>query len=881
DRILRLVLEEGPKGPPLRLHEICAITFTEKAAGEMKLRLRQHFQHILSEPAEDAARIERARQALYDLETAAISTFHSFAVSLLKERPIEAGLDPRFTALNEIQSELFFRKTWELWIGEALSQRHPALEKALRNGFRLDTLENLARTLRSQWLAVRELPCDSPPTEEELREKAAAVRETGVDLRQQLSNPEDKLAGYFEAALEWLEDPFDSGCAVKKPGGTGAAANWRGGKDTVLEVRDYVRTIVEFREEFLQLPAQKLLHEVVTWLRESFMLGEWEARKHAAGLLDFDDQLRLAYELLLNNPDVRRECLDQYRTLLVDEFQDTDSVQWRMVLLLTSSNILETDFTRLKPEQGRLFLVGDPKQSIYRFRNADIETYLDIVAEDKRESLDLEKLELTTNFRSVPSILEFVDAAFSSAMKADGEAGRYQQAYLAFDGAGFRKEDPNAPAVHILSDTFEEEGSKRSSREFLELESKRIAALIHSMQGSTYWMVRDTEAGLGDDWRAPRYGDMAILLPVLTHASILEDALREREIPYVLEGGKFYYARSEVSSAITVLRSVANPNDKVALYGALRSIFFGFSDEDLLRAHSDGLALDYRNPVEDGADLARPFRILHELHCNRHERRASETFEILLERTGAREVLAVRGFQSLANLGKLGRTLRSLQGDVTFSQTVELLGMMDEERLAESESRLMEERSNAVRVMSIHKAKGLDFPICFVGALGTRKKGRTESILADPHRKKVFALSVGSYDAAVRSKSWKELLEEEKKKEEAELVRLLYVAMTRARDHLVVSTHTAGWKQIDDTEQWAPDVESTRLKPLRDFLLECYSVRPNTVQWIDTASLDAAAIPAAAHAGAGPPDFRSVLEKEYKELLELKQRGDLIKTREA
>ena len=219
----------------------------------------------------------------------------------------------------------------------------------------------------------------------------------------------------------------------------------------------------------------------------------------------------------------------------------------------------------------------------------------------------------------------------------------------------------------------------------------------------------------------------------------------------MLEGGKFYYARSEVSSAITVLRAVANPNDGVALYGSLRSIFFGLSDEDMLRAHIEGLSLDYREMVPGESPLYRPFEILRDLHRHRHDRRASETFEILLQKTGAREVLAVRGFQSLANLNKMGRTLRALQGDATFSQVVDLLGMMDEEGLAESESRLMEERSNAVRIMTIHKSKGLDFPIVFVAALGLKKMARSKSLLADPRKRKIFALNVGPMDSGFRT----------------------------------------------------------------------------------------------------------------------------------
>ena len=614
----------------------------------------------------------------------------------------------------------------------------------------------------------------------------------GGEFFQNVINPEDRLADCLEKALTWLMHPSEDGNELSKPGNVGSGKNWKGGKETVQATKQFLREVVEFRNRHKDLPKQRLLHEVVCWIKDDFMMREWEKRKQDGGLLDFDDQLRLARDLLRENKTVRRDFQQQYQTLLVDEFQDTDPIQWEIVLLLSSLDIEEKDIAKLKPEPGRLFIVGDPKQSIYRFRNADIETYLGIVEAGRLESLALERLKLTTNFRSVPSILGFVDAAFESAMKPAEDACRYQPEYLAFGNHGYRKAESQALAVHLLGDVNGASDEGRRTREIVENEAGRIARLILEMNGSKDWNIQDAGERNGAGWRAPQYGDIAVLLPVLTHAHVLEEKFRDFGIPYVLEGGKFYYTRSEVSSAILVLRAIANPNDSVALYGSLRSVFFGLSDEDLLRAHIDGLPLDYRAEVPQDSPLCHPYEILRDLHRQRHARRASETFEILLQRTGAREVLAVRGFQSLANLNKLGRTLRALQNDATFSQVVDLLGTIDEEGLAESESRLMEERSNAVRIMTIHKAKGLDFPIVFAAAFGLRKVSRSKSVLVDRAVNRIFALKIGSRDSGLQTSRWKDLADEEKKRENAELVRLLYVALTRARDHLILSTHTAG-----------------------------------------------------------------------------------------
>jgi ATP-dependent helicase/nuclease subunit A len=812
NRIVHLVLEKGPAGEPIPLSSVCAITFTEKAAGEMKVRLRQEFERRVGLKG---AAGERARAALRDLESAAISTFHSFAVSLLKERPIEAELDPHFIALDDVQRKLFFREVWEPWISRALIARRGPIEAALRAGIRLETLRDLAETLIQNSIAVRRLTLKPPPTEEQVQVQTAQFLNEAARNRALAVNPEDKLLSILDTAIAWLERPA-GGTTLQNPGSSGAQANWSGGKATVGAVKDLVKEIVAFKESSDNLPKHRLFDSVIRWLIDEF-LAEWEDRKRQSGFLDFDDQLDAARRLLASSRAARREFQKRYAALLVDEFQDTDQVQLEIVLLLSSAELEQTDPARIRPEPGHLFMVGDPKQSIYRFRGADIETYLETINPGRARVLGLERLQLSANFRSVPSILRFVDEAFRDAMQPQGN---YQPGYLAFGGVGYREVELEPPSVHILGDRDEAGKFIGSGRDFAGIEATRIARLIAGIHGSPEWRVeeRSTEPGrAGAKWRAAKYGDIAILLPVLTRVDLLEDELRAAAIPYVLEGGKFYYARSEVTSAITILRALANPSDAVALYGALRSIFFGLSDEDLLRAHLDGVPLDYRVPLSEGCPLSQPYRILHELHRRRHDRPASETYELLLQQTGAREVLAARGLQSLANLGKLARTLRSFQQNKTFSQLVDILIAMDEEGVDESESRLMEEKSDAVRILSIHRAKGLDFPIVIVAGLGFHMGIRREKILIDQHQRKTFAVKTGTREEGFSTPEWDLLSEDDRKKEGAELTRLLYVAMTRARDHLILCTHVKG-KANPDAEHPAPDFERTRLKPLAKFL---------------------------------------------------------------
>ncbi len=859
-RILHLVLEKGPAGEPLSVSRLCAITFTEKAAGEMKLRLRQELEKAVHSGSEKA---ELAGAALRELENAAISTFHSFAVSLLKERPIEAGLDPRFTALDDLQGNLFFMKVWEPWINRALIGRRTPLADALREGISLDQVRNLADTLRQHEHMIRRLSLEPPPSNEQIDgERAALLKESSL-YSGLLRDPSDLLVPPLQQAIAWLQNPSDFEDPTG-PGKGGKVASWKDGKDTVEQVRDFIRRVVQLASLRSQLPRQRTLAALARWLIDEF-LAEWDAKKRAAGYLDFDDQLAAARQLLVSSPAARSEFQNRYATLLVDEFQDTDPVQLEIVLLLASTDPIdsgpEPDLTRLRPQPGRLFIVGDPKQSIYRFRGADIESYLETMDAPKIQDLHLESLALTTNFRSVPSILRFVDAAFDGVMKREGY---YQSKYLPFGNRGARSGEPGSPSVHVLGDRCSDGILGGAGKDFTRIEAIRIARLVLNMVRSEDWLVQDRPHD-GGAWRKPGYGDIAILLPVLSRVDALERELRDAGIPYVLEGGKFYYARSEVASAISVLRAVANPNDQVALYSALRSIFFGMSDEDLLRARLDGIPLDYRSPVPAGSSLHHPYAILRSLHGLRHERPASETLEVLLQRTGAREVLAARGLQSLANLGKLVRQLRTLQEDTTFSEVVSLLGTIDEEEMAESESRLLEERSQAVRILTIHKAKGLDFHIAIIAGAGLERGQHSVDFLADTHEKKRFAFKLGSLKDGWRTPGWDELREGEKKREDAELLRLLYVAFTRASDHLVVSTHNKG--NVDKkTGLSRASLGKTRLAPLSIFLEEGLLKSGNLVRFLDTAALDSEI--GKPHTTVQPDrsEWGTILRREYEEL---------------
>jgi ATP-dependent exoDNAse (exonuclease V) beta subunit len=861
ERILNLVLKEGPEGRPISLRNIAAITFTEKAAGEMKIRLRQRLEESSRRPGVEGT---RASVALHDLESAAISTIHAFAVGLLKERPVEAGLDPQFTALDDAHAEIFFRRVWEAWLDRAIKHRRGPLERALRAGLGLDTLRELARNLRFRAGVIEKLNPQAPMTDEEARRRRLDLATEARKHSRLVLDSRDRLAANLNQIQSWLDGSTESGVFPRRSASAGSRENWKGGSQTLESVRAFLKRCEDFSAETSAMAAQRLLHEVLLWLAGDF-LTEWKERKRSEGLLDFDDQLLAARDLLARNPAVRHDFQKKFAAILVDEFQDTDSIQAEIVLLLSSPDLTETSVEKLEPGPGRLFVVGDPKQSIYRFRGADIENYLDLFETESKSARGLEQLKLTTNFRSVPSILRFVDKLFAGLMKRP-EDGCYQPEYLAF-GSAARNYESGLPSVYLLPDPVDQRDRTFPAGDFSAREARRLVALVRQIRGSEKWLVAERSSSQPESRRLPNYGDIAILLPVLSRVDILEDVLRQAEIPYVLEGGKYYYARSEVSSAITVLRAVANPNDRVAVYGSLRSVFFGLSDEDLLRSRMEGIPFDYRNEIPAGSRLHHPFRILRDLHRQRHQRPASAILETLLRETGAREVLAARagGLQSLANLGKLVRELRRLQAETTFSQVIEMLGILDKEELAESESRIMEERSDSVRILTIHKAKGLDFPIVLAAGLGGARNPGQKSFLADPRQMKTYGVTAVSRESRLQSAGWHQLQERDRKRENAELTRLLYVALTRARDHLVISTHT-GWRWAEHEKKWVPEYRRSRLSPIWERLAEL-SLTDGLAQVLDTGNLD---VPVGIARPAGPQapdDIAERLHREYADVI--------------
>ncbi len=775
-----------------QLTEIAAITFTEKAAGELKLRLR--------EALEQAG----LQEALRQLELAQFSTVHGFCQHLLQENPVKARVDPLFTVLDPAAAGKVFGECFDDWFQSGLQDplAFPALARLQRRRFHpLDYLGRAAGLRPSllrfaQRLAEhRHNPGEwaTPPTgwQSEMPALLVGLLEVSGRYHEGISEWLRKLYAPVRLALHSYQVQQDGReqeaclCVCQKALRTMREPSSRMHKQNRAFASELYACKLRLDAWKQQADADlmaRLYHELQP------LLGEFARRKERLGRLDFLDLLLRTRELL------QAGLRTRYRFLFVDEFQDTDPVQADIVQSLGTSG---------------LYLVGDPKQAIYRFRRGDPAVYTRFQRQHR-----LEERHLDNNYRSRAGLVHFLNGAFEPVFQADDhrlQAGyrsmlpqRHdeleQPAILALPF----EERPNPPYVQVIREEM-----ARTTGEFLDW-------LLHRSGFQVY------ERG---SWRPVQDRDVCLLFRAAAHN--VEPILAEldaRSIAHLSLSGRGLHQREEVSALRTALEAIEWPQDRLSVFATLRGPLFGM-DEPLLDAyfarhgHFDPLQAE-----EEEDEVARALRLLAELHHQRNGRPAGVTLELLVERTGLRLHLAqwAQGQQCLANLGRLVRLAWNFErgGSTSFRAFVELLLELSQEEMG-SEGQSPDEGLPGVRVLTVHSSKGLEFPVV---------------LLADPTTPPVFGVTEAScpetqHFACGLDDIFPGHFHQYRDREEAilraESDRLAYVAATRARDLLVVPRFT-------DRESWlAPLVRALRED---DLWRECAG--PPTVQKpLDTARL--------------------------------------------
>ena len=762
-----------------RCGQVVAITFTEKAAGEMKLRIRREIEDRLEHgdlPEEEHR--TRLEEALYELERAPISTIHSFAQVLLREHPLEAGVDPRFDHLDEVQCPLFIEECWMDFLASVPPERAPVVQRFLALGGTLGLLRKMADTL---YYNRGERHVDSfsrgdrdsgDAYSDPAGEFAGLVREISSELsrlvRDHCTDHEDLGCKEVERFLSGLgecggacksEDALlGLGLPVKSKGNKN---NWSP-QETCGEMKGLIERLHTGMSSFKSALVDRLRDELIEWLDGFLELVE--SRKAAKSLLDFDDFLIRARELL-RNKDALEDLRERYRFILVDEFQDTDPLQTEIVFQL--SGAAESD------DPGKLFVVGDPKQSIYRFRKADVEIYEEV---KQRLAGSGSHLKISQNFRSVPPIVEWVNETFGSII-IPPEDGKYQPRYEPIHAMR-----PGVERAVIALD-LEFESESPNVDEVRRAEGNAIARLIRDLvEGSRTVVDPDTK-----ERASIAYRHIAVVYPGTTGIDNYEEPLRRASIPYIIEGGKLYYTRQEVRDLASAIRAIEDPWDSIALVAALRSPLFGFSDEEIFLFKAAGGVFNYLEPgIEDESSfpvIRSAFDLLARLHGGRNILGPAGTVRELLSATNFLEFSLLRphGEQRALNLNKILQKARRFEtGKLSYRQFARWISEQEAAESTEAESPLIEEDEDAVSLLTVHKAKGLQFPVVILANLVQQRSYRSSSVLGGG---KNISLKI-SKDLV--NSEFKELEEGEKAREEAEKARLLYVAATRAGDLLVI-----------------------------------------------------------------------------------------------
>jgi ATP-dependent helicase/nuclease subunit A len=785
---------------------IVAVTFTHKAAGELKIRLRQELDKARAAAA-DAGERERLEQALKALEEAAIGTIHGFCAQILRQRPVEARVDPAFEEITEQEAGRIYDRAFNQWFQRKLGESSPGLRRALarlawreawESGPAMDQLRFAGRKL-VEWRDFPALWRREPFNRESAVESLLAHVAELAQMASHCKRANDNLANSLrplQQMLTWLDRTQGARKAdydtlealllklqrdVKKDSRKGSGFFADGvRREDVLDSR---QRLLHSLEEFRQRAGADLAAELRAEMQD--LVVRYTDLKARAGKLDFVDLLLLACQLLKSNSEVRHYFQQRFSHIFVDEFQDTDPLQAAILVLLASSDPEESDWLKVKPSPGKLFLVGDPKQSIYKFRRADVTLYQHVCG--AFEGCGVRRIALTRSYRSVRGIQQFVNAAFTPEMT--GDVSTAQAAYSTMDEDG--PEHRNQPSVIALP-APRPYGSSRISKERINAcLPDAIGGFLDWLIKESGWKVRNIESG---ELVAVEARHVCILFRRFTNWGVdmtrdYVKALESRGLPHLLVGSKSFHHREEVETLRTALTAIEWPEDELSVFATLRGSLFAIPDSLLLRFHGEFGRLHpfrkYPDPLDpDFQEIAEALKVLGGLHRSRNWRPIADTVNALLEAVRAHAGFAMRptGHQALANVYRICDLARSfeLSGGISFRGFVEEL-MGQAEKADSPEALVLEEAADGVRLMTVHTAKGLEFPVVVLADLTANLAA------ADPDRYLDTALGLCA-TRLLRCAPW-ELIEheaEEKLRERAEGVRVAYVAATRARDLLIV-----------------------------------------------------------------------------------------------
>jgi ATP-dependent exoDNAse (exonuclease V) beta subunit len=801
-RILNTLTDPGPL-PITSITSIAAITFTDRAGAELRHRLRERIGKRLADTPEESRDRPALEAALRDLDAAPIGTIHSFAQRILRTHALSAGLPLGFapaTGADAVDDQRVRLRAAVEHLQQSLAP--DTLARLSDYGLSPFGLLEVLGTLDAHWLRLGDAAFTGSGVD--LAGQCALVADTFEDFlaraRADCLDPADKLMAALEErippvvamlrradAAELAAMATTTGAEyVAKVGNVGGKGAW--GDGGAKGRRDELRQLVPALQTCLLAPLEEAVRAAFAeaWL---VMRRHREERAHR-GVVTFDELLSRARDLLRDDPAVRALVHEQFPLVLVDEFQDTDPVQWELIRLVTA----DPDDVQARPLPGRLVVVGDPKQAIYAFRGADIDTYTDALDEFRGPEHPLgEVFELTTNFRSVGPLIEWVNRVFAAAMSGKPKQVDYRDLDIRHRPVA---ETPG-PTVTVLRDP-EQPPNADGTRATGIVESTRLEPLLVAQEIARAvrdgWLITTPQ---GEDsrayTRAATFSDIAILYPARTGVPALLDALDDAGVPYRSGDAGLVFARPVVIGLLAALAVVDDPTRELDLWAALKSPLFACTDVDLLEHRlaggrwrlerepvtAEGVALT--GPVADA--LATLFTVRNTLQVLQ----PATVIDQLLARTRIMEALAhvPRGAFDSDCVRMLRAHAQQFEDEGGVGLPDYLVAVADVQSDS-TRSSLPEpdvRDDNAVRLMTIHQAKGLEFPIVVLAAMANNMYDPAPAIgVVTPER---YEFTLGKGLQSVGYEEWSEA--DRKPRSLAERVRLHYVACTRARDHLIVS----------------------------------------------------------------------------------------------
>jgi ATP-dependent helicase/nuclease subunit A len=788
---------------------LAAVTFTRKAAAELRGRFQVALEQArLAET--DAVVRGRFDAALTGLERSFIGTIHSFCARLLRERPVEAGVDPEFRELEEHEDRVLLEKSWDEYQAKARLENETALRGLDEAGLDPGDLEAAFKAIAG-FPDVEPVPGRTGPPDfgavrrdlEKLIDLASALvpRDRPEKGRDPLQNLFIRLfrrrrnIGFTDGrrlmeSVELLEKTL---CCKK--------TYWPDKEDGLR-----LLAAAESFQEKIAGPAIREWREFRHTRALAFLgpaIRFYAEKRRAEARLNFQDQLMLSARLLRDNPEVRRYFQKRFHPILVDEFQDTDPIQAEILFLLTGTSDTEKDWTRLAPAPGSLFLVGDPKQSIYRFRRADIDIYN--LVKDRIEASGGETLALSANFRSLRPIADWVDPLFDprtgGAFPAAADA--YQAAFMPLETV----RGPGRGTISGVRRTTVPAVPRNAKEGIAEADAARVAGFIG-------WALAGNlrlDAGAGGT-RPARPGDFLVLFRYKDRMGKYARRLEELGIPFEIAGSDAFSENAEIKEVQNLLLALDDPDDPVATVAALRGLFFGLSDQDLIAHRAAGGGFCYLAEAGTAAGSARArsaFAVLRGWRELTARVPPSVAIEMILQGSGllSHLVTAEMGSSRAGNVLKLVEVLRGRESEdmTSFAAAVAFISEWVGAQPVEEMS-LEPGRRDVVRLMNLHKAKGLEAPVVWLA-----NPAGVGDFEPDKHIRRTGGTPLGHFRfikpsgfqkrTVSQPAGWEESAAEELKYEDAEEKRLMYVAATRARDLLVISGYAG---DLGAKKAWGP-----------------------------------------------------------------------------